>query len=69
MSHLDELEEDLIALRKANNLNIDELMKLSALYERGVLFQKLRDLIQEKDSHNDIVAAEVLAWAWKELSS
>lgn len=65
----DEIEEQLIKLRNNAELNIDELMRLSAFQERLRLFEKLRWMIQEKDSSNDIVAAEVLAWAWKELSN
>ncbi len=65
----DEIEEQLVKLRNKTELNIDELMTLSAFQERVRLFEKLRWLIQQKDSSNDIVAAEVLAWAWKELSS
>jgi predicted DNA-binding helix-hairpin-helix protein len=69
MSYYSELEEDIIAMRKRTNLDIDELMRMSALQERTKIFEHLRTLIQQKDSSNDIVAAEVLAWAWKELSS
>ena len=69
MSYYTELEEDLIAMRNRTDLNIDELMRLSALQERVKIFEHLRTLIQEKDSANDTVAAEVLAWAWKELSN
>lgn len=43
-------------------------MRLSALQERAKIFEKLVRLIQEKDSANDVVAAEVLSWAWKQLS-
>lgn len=65
----DEIEEQINNLKKKADLNIDELMLLSAFQERVKLFEKLRWLIQQKDSSNDIVAAEVLSWAWKELSS
>jgi hypothetical protein len=68
MSYVEELEQDLIALRKNTEIDIDELMRLSAIQERIRLFEKLRWLIQQKDSSNDIIAAEVLAWAWEELS-
>jgi hypothetical protein len=69
MSYYKELELDLAALRKSTDLNIDDLMRMSALQERVRIFEHLRTLIQEKDSNNDIIAAEVLSWAWKELSS
>jgi hypothetical protein len=65
----DEIEEQLVKIRNSTEINIDELMKLSAFQERVRLFEKLRWLIQQKDSSNDTIAAEVLAWAWKELSS
>ncbi len=68
MSYSEELEQDLIALRKSTELNVDELMRLSAIQARTRIFEKLIKLIQEKDSANDIVAAEVLSWAWKKLS-
>ncbi len=64
----DEIEEQLIILRNKTEINVDELMRLSALQERIRLFEKLRWLIQQKDSNNDIVAAEVLSWAWQQLA-
>lgn len=69
MSYYSELEEDIIAMRKRSNLDIDELMRMSALQERTKIFEHLTRLIQQKDSQNDVIASEVLAWAWKELSS
>jgi hypothetical protein len=64
----DEIEEQLIILRNKTEINVDDLMRLSALQERIRLFEKLRWLIQQKDSTNDIVAAEVLSWAWQQLA-
>lgn len=46
----------------------EELFSLAIALERVRIFQNLQTLIQQKDSANDIVAAEVLAWAWKVLS-
>ena len=69
MSYYSEIEQDLIAMRNRTNINIDELMSMSALQERTRIFEHLAKLIQQKDSSNDTIAAEVLAWAWKELSS
>lgn len=69
MSYLDELQHDIDQIRKSADLNIDELMRLSAIQERVIIFNRLRDLIQEKDTSNDAIAASVLAWAWEELSS
>lgn len=68
MSYYTELELDIQELRKRTDINIDDLLELSALQERTRIFGKLRDLIQQKDSNNDYIAAEVLAWAWEELS-
>lgn len=68
MSYSEELEQDLIRLRNSTESNVDELMRLSAIQARVRLFEHLRDLIQEKDSSNDVVAANVLAWAWEQLS-
>jgi hypothetical protein len=69
MSYSDDIEQDLISLRTSTDLKIDELMRLSALQERARIFERLRTLIQEKDSNNDTIAAEVLSWAWEKLSS
>lgn len=69
MSYSDDIEQDLISLRTNTDLKIDELMRLSALQERARIFERLRTLIQEKDSSNDTIAAEVLSWAWEKLSS
>lgn len=68
MSYIEELEQDLVALRNSTELNIDELMRISALQERAKIFQKIVNLIQEKDAANDPIAAEVLSWAWQKLS-
>lgn len=68
MSYIEELEQDLIALRKSNQINVDELMRLSAMQARARVFEKLVALIQEKDAQNDTVATEVLSWAWQRLS-
>ena len=46
----------------------EELFVMAIALERSILFEKLRTLIQQKDSMNDSIAAETLAWAWKVLS-
>ncbi len=69
MSYLDELQEDIDQIRNSTDTNIDELMRLSAIQERVKIFNQLRDMIQEKDTNNDHIAADVLAWAWDRLSS
>ena len=55
MPYYDDIELDLIALRNSTEINIDELMRLSARQERIKIFEHLRNLIQQKDSANDIV--------------
>ena len=59
--------EDLDKLRFKNDHTIDDIIRLVSAHERKVIFDKLRQLIQEKDSHNDIIAAETLSWALKQL--
>ena len=46
----------------------EELFSLAIYLERVRIFQNLQTLIQQKDSANDTVATEVLAWAWQVLS-
>ncbi len=69
MNYSEDLEQDIIALRSSTDFKINQLMELAAMNERAKIFRKLGDLIQQKDSSNDVIAAKVLAWAWKELSS
>jgi hypothetical protein len=69
MSYHEELEINIEKIKKNVDVSIYDLEHLSAMRERVRLFNHIRDLIQQKDSHNDIVAAEVLAWALGELAS
>lgn len=46
----------------------EDLFSLGVLYERTIIFDKLRLLLQQKDSLNDQVAVEVLNWAYILLS-
>lgn len=46
----------------------EELFSLSIASERIRIFQNLQKLIQQKDSSNDQIAAEVLSWAWQVLA-
>ncbi len=69
MPNSEDLRHDILDLKNYNNTTIDQIIELSALQERARIFEHLGSLIQEKDSHNDIIAAKVLAWAWFELSS
>ncbi len=46
----------------------EELFSYAIAIERIRIFQNLQTLIQQKDSANDQIAAEVLSWAWQVLS-
>ncbi len=46
----------------------EELFSYAIALERIRIFQNLQTLIQQKDSANDQIAAEVLSWAWQVLS-
>lgn len=46
----------------------EELFSFAIALERMRIFQNLQTLIQQKDSANDQIAAEVLSWAWQALS-
>ena len=46
----------------------ERLHELALASERIYLFEKLRNLITQKDLINDQVAVEVLSWAWQQLS-
>lgn len=69
MSYSEELSVDLSLLRNKTDIDIDSLIELAADKERAKIFEKLVELIQEKDSSNDEIAVEVLAWAWQRLST
>lgn len=61
MDYLNEIHEEL--------KNIDpSIIDQVRLLERVYLFSKLRNLIQEKDSQNDQIAADILGWAYERLS-
>jgi regulator of replication initiation timing len=44
-----------------------ELYSLGGSEERIEIFERLRELISEKEQANDDVAAAVLGWAYEEL--
>lgn len=46
----------------------DHLFKLGQEHSKIVLFQILRDLMQEKHSTNDQIAVETIAWLWIEAA-
>lgn len=45
-----------------------DLFVMGANTERVRIFEKLRSLIQEKDSINDSDAANILGWAYERLA-
>jgi hypothetical protein len=66
MSYADEINLDLI--EAMDRSDIDEVIEISTLQERGRLFENLSNLIKEKDAEGDTIAVEVLSWAWEQLS-
>lgn len=67
MSYADEVNLDLI--QAMDRSDIDEVIEISTLQERGRLFEHLSNLIKEKDAAKDLIAVEVLSWAWEELAN
>jgi hypothetical protein len=45
-----------------------ELYSLGGEEERFEFFERLRELISEKEQENDLVAASVLGWAYERLA-
>lgn len=64
----EEIQKEIDSLVNWLGPRAEELFSLATALERMRIFQNLQTLIQQKDSANDIIAAEVLAWAWKVLS-
>jgi hypothetical protein len=46
-----------------------ELYSLGGEEERFEIFERLRELISQKEQENDTVAAAVLGWAYEELGN
>lgn len=49
------------------NVDID-IVAAAKMIERIEIFDKLRGLILEKDLENDIIASNILGWAYEKLS-
>lgn len=47
----------------------EELFGLGVQYEKIFLFEKLRNIIQEKDSAGDELAVQMLVWIWDQLAT
>lgn len=65
---LDELQVEIDKLVNLLGPRAEELFSLAIAYEKTSMFLKLRDIIIVKDSMNDQIAVDTLAWAWEELS-
>lgn len=67
MEDIRDVEERVIELyRKIEDIHA-ELYSLGSAEERIEIFEKLRELISQKEQENDLVAAAVLGWAYEEL--
>lgn len=68
MDNLEEVEARVAELyQKSEDLNA-ELYTLGATAERLEIFEKLRSLIEQKDSEHDDIASNVLGWAYERLA-
>lgn len=54
-------------IKKTGSLG-EDLFSLGVMYERAIIFDKLRMLLHQKDLLNDEVAVNVLNWAYLLLS-
>ena len=64
----EEIQKEIDKLVTFLGLPGEELFSLAIALERIRIFQNLQTLIQQKDSANDKIATEVLAWAWQALA-
>lgn len=65
MDYSDEIHQELIK----NTSGIDQsAIDIIRLDERIHIFEKLRQLIHEKDYANDEIAAAILGWAYERLA-
>jgi regulator of replication initiation timing len=53
---------------KIDDINA-ELYSLGGEEERFEIFERLRELISQKEQENDLIAAAVLGWAYEELAN
>jgi len=69
MENIEDVEDRVEELyRKIDDINA-ELYSLGGAEERIEIFERLRELIAEKEQANDHVAAAVLGWAYEELAN
>lgn len=65
MDYSDEIQEEL----SKHTSNIDPLtIEIVRLAERVKIFNRLRDLIYQKQADGDIHAENILGWAYEEMS-
>jgi hypothetical protein len=53
---------------KIDDINA-ELYSLGGEEERFEIFERLRELISQKEQENDLISAAVLGWAYEELAN
>lgn len=68
MENIEEVEARVEELYQKNEDLIAELYTLGAVSERMEFFSHLRELISEKELVNDLVAVNVLGWAYERLA-
>lgn len=69
MENIEDIEERVGQLyNKIDDINA-ELYSLGGLEERIEFFERLRELISQKEQEGDSIAASVLGWAYEELSN
>lgn len=69
MENIEDIEGRVDELyRKIDDIHA-ELYSLGGSEERIEIFERLRELISQKDQEGDTVASAVLGWAYEELSN
>lgn len=64
----DELNHDVQRLLAKINQNAHDLVLLGSEIQRLEFFNLFRELMAEKEMHNDLIAVEVLSWAYEKLA-
>jgi hypothetical protein len=64
MEYPEEIEKELKKLSQNVNPMLIETIRM---HERVIFFEKLRNLIHEKDYENDQIASAILGWAYERL--
>ena len=69
MEHIQDIETRVDQLySKIDDINA-ELYSLGGEEERFEIFERLRELISQKEQENDLIAAAVLGWVYEELAN